>query len=301
MQIVHRAIDIAEAHVLKQLLEGEGIFAHVQGEYLRGGIGELPVNTEVLLQVPDEDAARARGIIADWQASTPHDDAFAEDEEDAQLRATAADAPRGSGAAQVAAGIAARDAQLRESLGARVLQWTVLFSFGVMLGWGLHQRTEVASQADGPAEGLDLDRDGRNDQWLHWENGRVVRVETDRNRDGEVDEVTEYAADGNPTQWRTDDDFDRRFESRLRLRDGLPLLAAYDFDGDGRDDQRDDFAHGVVTQREWLDAQGRVSKRMSYRAGLPDRDALDSDGDGTLDLARRYDARGEIVETRSLR
>jgi hypothetical protein len=300
MQIVHRAADIAEAHVLRQLLEGEGIFAHIQGEFLRGGIGELPVNTEVLLQVPDEDVARARGIIADWQASDPHDEAFADEDDDA-ARADDAGAQRGSGAAQVVAGIAARDAQLRESLGVRVLQWTVLFSFGVMLGWGLHQGAEVAPQGDTASDGADLDRDGRNDQWTYWENGRAVRIETDRNRDGEVDEVTEHGADGTPTQWRTDDDFDRHFESRLRLRDGLPLLAAYDFDGDGRDDLREDFVHGVVAQREWLDAQGRVSKRMTYRAGLPDRDALDSDGDGTLDLARRYDARGEIVETRSLR
>lgn len=291
MQIVHRAADIAEAHLLRQLLEGEGIFAHIQGEFLRGGIGELPVNTEVLLQVPDEDVARARGIIADWQASAPHDEAFADEDDDA-ARADDAGARRGSGA---------RDAQLRESLGVRVLQWTVLFSFGVMLGWGLHQRADGASQGDTASDGVDRDRDGRNDQWTYWENGRMVRIETDRNRDGEVDDVVEYAADGNPAHWRADDDFDRHFESRLRFRDGLPLLAAYDLDGDGRDDLRDDFVHGVIAQREWLDAQGRVSKRLTYRAGLPDRDALDSDGDGTLDLARRYDARGEIAETRSLR
>ena len=50
-------------HVLQQA----GIDAHVQGEFLQSGAGELPLGNLVAVAVPDEDVALAREIIEDWE------------------------------------------------------------------------------------------------------------------------------------------------------------------------------------------------------------------------------------------
>lgn len=71
MIIVCRAANIADAHLIRQMLENEGIPAFIQGEYLQGGIGELPANTEILVHVGDENAAAARTIIHAWESAEP--------------------------------------------------------------------------------------------------------------------------------------------------------------------------------------------------------------------------------------
>jgi len=71
MQIVYRAANLSDAHLIRQLMEAEGIPAFVQGEYLQGAVGELPANTEVLVRVPDEHVDAARAVVDDWENSEP--------------------------------------------------------------------------------------------------------------------------------------------------------------------------------------------------------------------------------------
>jgi hypothetical protein len=71
MIIIYRAANIADAHLMRQLLESEGIPAFIQGEYLQGAVGELPANTEILVRVADDNAEAARAIVDEWEAATP--------------------------------------------------------------------------------------------------------------------------------------------------------------------------------------------------------------------------------------
>jgi hypothetical protein len=71
MQIIYRAANLADAHLVRQLLESEGVPAFVQGEYLQGAVGELPANTEVLVHVHDAHVDAARAVVADWESSEP--------------------------------------------------------------------------------------------------------------------------------------------------------------------------------------------------------------------------------------
>lgn len=71
MQIAYRAANLSDAHLLRQLMEAEGIPAFVQGEYLQGAVGELPANTEVFVRVPDEHVEAARAVVDDWERSEP--------------------------------------------------------------------------------------------------------------------------------------------------------------------------------------------------------------------------------------
>lgn len=71
MQIAYRAANLSDAHLLRQLMEAEGIPAFVQGEFLQGAVGELPANTEVFVRVPDEHVEAARAVVEDWERSEP--------------------------------------------------------------------------------------------------------------------------------------------------------------------------------------------------------------------------------------
>jgi len=82
MLIVYRAANIADAHLMRQLLESEGIPAFIQGEYLQGAVGELPANTEILVHVADDNVDAARAIVDEWESAEPvaREDEFPDNE-----------------------------------------------------------------------------------------------------------------------------------------------------------------------------------------------------------------------------
>jgi hypothetical protein len=67
MQRVYQAANHIQAHMVMHVLQQAGIDAHVQGEVLQSGAGELPLGNLVAVAVPDEDVALAREIIEDWE------------------------------------------------------------------------------------------------------------------------------------------------------------------------------------------------------------------------------------------
>jgi len=68
MQIVYEAANSLEANLLKGLLAQQGIEAMIAGEYLQGGIGELPVAGMVTLSVEETDLLAAERIIRDYES-----------------------------------------------------------------------------------------------------------------------------------------------------------------------------------------------------------------------------------------
>lgn len=67
MKNIYDAQNTIEANLIKNILEQEGVSVHIRGEYLQGGMGELPAMGLVSLIVEDEDAQRAEKIIRDWE------------------------------------------------------------------------------------------------------------------------------------------------------------------------------------------------------------------------------------------
>jgi predicted Fe-Mo cluster-binding NifX family protein len=68
MKSVYEASHSVEAHMILHLLEQGGLKAVVQGEYLQGAIGELPVTGLVKVMVNAEDYEEAREIIELWES-----------------------------------------------------------------------------------------------------------------------------------------------------------------------------------------------------------------------------------------
>lgn len=69
MKTVYDASSNIEAHLIMHQLQQAGIKAMIQGEYLQGGIGELPAAGNIRVLVPKGDVADAREVIADWEAA----------------------------------------------------------------------------------------------------------------------------------------------------------------------------------------------------------------------------------------
>ena len=69
MKIVFDASNSLEAHIVRGVLNMYEIEAYIQGEYLHGGAGELPMTGFVKISTSDDDYMRAKDLISDWQAN----------------------------------------------------------------------------------------------------------------------------------------------------------------------------------------------------------------------------------------
>lgn len=67
MQLVFRATNILEAHIVAGLLKSHGIDCHVGGHYLQGAVGDLPVTDFAHVFVEDDDQTRAEALILDYE------------------------------------------------------------------------------------------------------------------------------------------------------------------------------------------------------------------------------------------
>ena len=78
MMVVYHASTSIEAYLIKNLLEQQEIPAYVFGDYLQGGVGEIPAIGLVTVNVSDSDFTRAKEIVDEWDASVIVDDFLAD-------------------------------------------------------------------------------------------------------------------------------------------------------------------------------------------------------------------------------
>lgn len=67
LRVVYEAENVIDAHLVKGMLENDGIPAYVRGEHLTGALGELPVMGLVAVCVADADWPEACQVIAVWR------------------------------------------------------------------------------------------------------------------------------------------------------------------------------------------------------------------------------------------
>lgn len=69
MQIIYKASNIVEAHIVAGMLQAEGIEAYVGGHYLQGAIGDLSPLGFANVFVDEADMARAAVLIHEYESS----------------------------------------------------------------------------------------------------------------------------------------------------------------------------------------------------------------------------------------
>lgn len=73
MKTLYEAASLVEAHLLKDLLAQEGVPAVIHGEFLQGGMGELPAAGLVRLMVDDHHYGAGRAVIERWEVGAAGD------------------------------------------------------------------------------------------------------------------------------------------------------------------------------------------------------------------------------------
>ena len=63
MRIVYRAQNLIDAHLVKDALESADVPAFISGEYLTGGVGQLPALDYVAVLVPESSVELAGSIV----------------------------------------------------------------------------------------------------------------------------------------------------------------------------------------------------------------------------------------------
>ncbi len=63
MQTVYHAESLVDAHLVKDYLEQADIPVFIAGEYLTGGVGQLPARDFLAVQVPDTCVAAAEPLV----------------------------------------------------------------------------------------------------------------------------------------------------------------------------------------------------------------------------------------------
>lgn len=120
---------------------------------------------------------------------------------------------------------------------------------------------------------MDKDRDGRIDVVTHYQGGKVVRQEEDKNGDGRMDLWSYFI--GN------------RLDKQEK-----------DSNGDGKVDQWFFLDQSGQLERHWEDRNfdQKVDFWVTYRGGRKVKEEVDTDNDGKPDIIEHYDAAGIVVK-----
>lgn len=73
MQLIYRASDITEAHIVSGMLQAHGLESHVGGHYLQGAVGDMAVQDFAVVHVADEHVTEARRLIAEYEGKADSD------------------------------------------------------------------------------------------------------------------------------------------------------------------------------------------------------------------------------------
>jgi hypothetical protein len=243
-----------EAHMICDLLARAGISSRVDGEFLAGAGGELPVGSSIKVRVDPARSAEARTVIDDWERLQPPSDSMPP--------------PRRP-----------------------VWRSPLWFLGGILTGGAL---VFLQLRAPQTAEAVDLDNDGVTDETYFYSGRVIDRVEYDRNADGKIDARWNNDIYGVPVRFEGDDDFDGRFEWDIKARHGWPVRSMMDADGDGKFEQVGFFTHGVMHTLEVYDESGaRVVSRDHIDNSRIVATEFDKDGDGIFERRVEYDRYGE--------
>ena len=70
MQIIYKASNIVEAHIVSGMLKSEGIDSYVGGHYLQGAIGDLSPLGFANVFVDESDVIKAAKVIREYESNS---------------------------------------------------------------------------------------------------------------------------------------------------------------------------------------------------------------------------------------
>jgi hypothetical protein len=245
MKRVYQAANSVEAHMIAHLLQQAGLEAHVQGEHLQSGAGELPVGL-VGVAVRDEDVESAREIIRDWEAKS------------APIEKEPSPPPRY----------------------APVFAFLLGAALSGAVVWSIYNGPDDAMERDRNDDGrvderatftggrqvieTDRDFDGTMDAFTTFDrDGLPTKYEADDDFDGTRESVTTYRH-GDPERYTVDWDEDGAIDYRADFESGVLRTETYLDRTTGRPVKRVTYVGAKADRVDW-DVDGDGTWERSYR------------------------------------
>lgn len=249
MKTVYEAANSVEAHMVLDLLQQQGLAGRIDGEFLQGGVGELPAAGLVRVVVDEADYATARSVVDAFEAAQPPS-------------TTTPPAPRPSRTAWAGLGLVV----------------------GALVTWGALRAPSNDSGSDLDGDGtadehwsystsgqplrLESDRnfDHRIDYIANYEHGVIASAESDDDFDGRF-ETRLYFRHGNVGRSESDVDGDGFFELTSNYRFGVLDSSATLAQSSGLALRVEHYKLGQLTHAEQdTDRDGKLDTRMQYGA-----------------------------------
>jgi hypothetical protein len=234
----------AEAHVLAEALQREGVTAFVREQ----PPGLAPGEDAAIWIENDSDEERARGLLGEMRASAPTPEA---DER----------SPR------------------KASSGRALLLGLILGGVAASVYWTQSAPTNPRPESwDANEDGR------ADTWASYGPDGLMIETSFDRNLDGEPDAWHEFDERRWPSAAHYDNDFDGREDYWEKHEDGLPTSYSADNDGDGKRDEWGVWEAGSIKERRWsFKNDAVIDKRAIYRNGHRTREEYDRDRNGTFE------------------
>jgi hypothetical protein len=248
--------------MILNLLEQEGLTGRVDGEYLQGGIGELPAAGLVKVMVPEQDYAAAKLIVDKWDTAQPDREPI----------------------------------PVPKKAGNKFGIFAVGLVLGILCTYAYYRTPVTIDGTDHNRDGV-LD-----DKWTYAPTGLIMKNEVDRNLDGKIDYVSKFDRNGTIESAESDDNFDGVFESQTIYRLGNPQLIETDTDGDGYRDFKMNFVNGVLVSDEYIYPTTGLPQKIDYfKSGKLTHSETDTDKDGKMDKRTNYNGLGEVASVENIR
>ena len=241
MTRIYDAANGVEAHMVLHLLQQAGIPGQVQGEFLQGGVGELPGAGLVYVDVPAERADEAREIIREWESKAP----------------PARPANEGN------KGFRSLGFFIAGAMASGVGVWAVFSGPASDAGFDYNrdgvvdERTFYNGSRPTRVES-DRNFDGNPDLiWEYSASGAAKLARIDDNFDGRFENITTYRR-GQAHEVEIDRNGDGKPDYKAQLQYGV-----------------------LVSEQYMDPESGAVVKQVTYAKGWPEKAMIDRDGDGT--------------------
>ncbi|MEI9895833.1 MAG: DUF2007 domain-containing protein [Chthoniobacter sp.] len=266
MKTVKTFVNLSEAGFASSLLEASGIpalLADEQSFLMLPG----PATGGIRLQVEDQDFERAMQVLAGGPDAPT------------TLRAPAsAEAPEDKGKIPVGLFVAVLVALA--FLGFAIHQWT-------------EQRRVARSQSDVHTYEKDNNHDGKPDYFATYRNGRIWKVEVDRNFDGKIDKWEFFDSEGRPERLECDENYDGQPDLWYFYANGSVQRSEQDTDFNGQPDWFGYFEGGILVRADCRPNGSKiVVRRLIYEHTILREEWVDEDQDGKFDYKILHDPFG---------
>jgi hypothetical protein len=139
----------------------------------------------------------------------------------------------------------------------------------------------------------DENHDGKPDLFYTYRDGKIVKVEVDRNFDGKIDEWDFYDREGRPERIERDENYDGRPDLWYFYENGEVKRSEQDTDFNGQPDWFTTFEKGLSARSDCRPNGSKiVVRRFIYVHGILSEEWVDEDQDGKFDCKILHDPFG---------